>query len=44
MKCPKCHVTLERKKVPDKNIYYWQCPRCGYSYGKPKKEEEEQPK
>jgi len=37
MICPKCHKTMERKKAPieEQNIYYFECPHCGFFIGKP---------
>ena len=37
MICPKCHKTMERKKADSEgmNIYYFECPHCGYHLGKP---------
>lgn len=38
MRCPKCHFTMQRKEAPG-NVYYYECPHCGYSVGKPVEEE-----
>jgi DNA-directed RNA polymerase subunit M/transcription elongation factor TFIIS len=38
MKCPKCHRPMERKKDKE-NVYFFQCPSCGETVGKPKEAE-----
>ena len=35
MKCPRCHNEMEEIQVKE-NIFYFQCPTCGYELGKPK--------
>lgn len=40
MKCPKCHKPMVRK-TDGKNVYYFQCPSCGTTKGKPKDKESE---
>ena len=38
MKCPKCHKPMDRKKASE-NVYYFQCPSCGTTVGKPQSKE-----
>lgn len=40
MKCPKCRKVMIRKKEKE-NVYYFQCPSCGATVGKPQVKESE---
>ncbi len=39
MKCKKCRTTMVRKQVD--NVFYYECPQCGNTLGKPVLEKEE---
>lgn len=34
MKCPKCRKDMEKKKA-EGNVWYYECPNCHYTIGKP---------
>ena len=37
MKCPKCRRDMKRKSAPN-NVWYYECPNCFYTIGKPTEE------
>ena len=37
MKCPKCKRDMRRKSSPN-NVWYYECPNCFYTIGKPTEE------
>ena len=37
MKCPKCKRDMRRKSAPN-NVWYYECPNCFYTIGKPTEE------
>lgn len=42
MMCPRCHRQMLRKKSRIvENTFYYECPKCGYSLGKPLQEDDE---
>lgn len=43
MICPRCHRQMQyRKSRVVENTFYYECPRCGYSLGKPLIEDEKE--
>lgn len=38
MKCKKCHSNMNRKQID--NTFYYECPKCGTTLGKPAEKEE----
>ena len=41
MKCPKCRRDMKRKSAPN-NVWYYECPNCFYTIGKPEVENAEE--
>ncbi len=42
MKCKKCHSNMIRKSID--NVYYYECPKCLNTLGRPKPVEKENDK
>lgn len=41
MKCPKCHRDMKRKEYR-KGVYFFECPNCHHTVGKPKEDSNEE--
>lgn len=41
MKCPECHREMQRKEHSE-GIYYYECPNCHHSVGKPVEVQDEE--